>query len=268
MAWLRRKRTVRQRMARRSQDARKAVAQLDQPWARSWFARLLRELLLQFVLEPLIEYYTRRRATGREKLAQLDGPCILVANHTSHIDTPIILGALPRKLRRRTAVGAAADYFYRNRLVAALVSLFFNTVPVQRKGGGMSEGATDHLDRLLGQGWNLLLYPEGTRENERRPRRLRRGAAVLADRHRLPVVPIRLSGTREAMPPGTAWPKRLMRGMLLRRHRVEICFGEPIPPDEDPRTMIERVQRFFEGLDPNSELSAPPAADRELASTR
>jgi 1-acyl-sn-glycerol-3-phosphate acyltransferase len=268
MAWFRRKRTVRQRMAGRGRDVRKAVAQLDRPWARSWFARLLRELLLQFVLEPLIEYYTKRRTTGREKLAGLEGPCILVANHTSHIDTPIILRALPRKLRRRTTVAAAADYFYRNRFIAALVSLFFNTVPVQRKGGGMSEGATGHLDRLLDQGWNLLLYPEGTRNNEQHPRRLRRGAAVLADRHRLPVVPIRLSGTRDAMPPGTAWPKRLRRGMLLRRHRVEICFGEPIPSDEDPRAMIERVHRFFYGGDPKAELPAPTAADRELAPTR
>ena len=79
------------------------------------------------------------------------------------MDTPVILSALPRKLRKRTAVAAAADYFYRNRLVASLVSLIFNTVPIERKGGGGLTKDASHLDTLLDQGWNLLLYPEGTR---------------------------------------------------------------------------------------------------------
>ena len=48
----------------------------------------------------------------------MKGPVILVANHVSHLDTPVILAALPRRLRKRTVVAAAADYFYRNRLVA------------------------------------------------------------------------------------------------------------------------------------------------------
>ena len=110
-----------------------------------------------------MDVYTRRRASGRDRLSGIKSPVILVANHTSHIDTPVILAALPRKLRKRTAVAAAADYFYRNKLVASLVSLIFNTVPMERKGGGLGKQATDHLDRLLDEGWNLLVYPEGTR---------------------------------------------------------------------------------------------------------
>ena len=105
-----------------------------------------------------------------------------MANHASHIDTPVILAALPRRLRKRTAVAAAADYFYLNRLIAAAVSLVFNTVPMDRDGGWLGKQATEHLDRLLDQGWNLLLYPEGTRSRNGGPGRVRRGAAVLARR--------------------------------------------------------------------------------------
>ena len=126
---------------------------------------------------------------------------ILVANHASHMDTPIILSALPRKLRKRTAVAAAADYFYRNRITAYLASLLFNTVPVDRNGGGGGQG-TSHLDKLLDDGWNLLLYPEGTRKHGNGPGRVRRGAAVLASHHNLSIVPIRVTGTAAAMPPG------------------------------------------------------------------
>jgi 1-acyl-sn-glycerol-3-phosphate acyltransferase len=164
------------------------------------------------------------------------------------MDTPVILSALPRRLRKRTAVAAAADYFYRNKVVASLVSLLFNTVPIERRGGGLTKGG-GHLDKLLDQGWNLLLYPKGTRKHGEGTGRVRRGAAVLAAAHNLSIVPIRVTGTRDAMPPGRIWPKRLRGKLLSKRHRIEVSFGEPIRPNGDATALIERVQRFFESGD-------------------
>jgi 1-acyl-sn-glycerol-3-phosphate acyltransferase len=233
-------------VTQRGRELRNAASQLDLPWARSWAAGMVRETILRFVLTPLVNLYTRRRAAGREMLANIKGPVILAANHASHIDTPVILASLPRKLRRRTAVAAAADYFYRNKLVASLVSLIFNAVPIDRRGAGLSKQASRHLDRLLDQGWSLLVYPEGTRSRNGGPGRVRRGAAVLASRHRVPVVPIRISGTAKAMPPGRFWPKRLHGKLMSKRHRVEISFGAPIQPSKDPTELARRVQAFFE----------------------
>jgi 1-acyl-sn-glycerol-3-phosphate acyltransferase len=246
---LRRKRSFADRVKSRGRDMREAASQLDIPLARSWAVRLWRELFLGLVLEPLMDFYTRRRATGRELLASVKGPVILVANHRSHIDTPVILAALPRRLRRRTVVGAAADYFYKNKLVALLVSFIFNTVPLERKGGGMDKLATDHVDKLLDKGWSLLLYPEGTRSRSGGPGRVRRGAAVLAERHNLPIVPIRVSGTRDAMPPGRVWPKRVQGLLFSKRHKIEISFGKPISPSKDPGAIVESLQRFFVSSD-------------------
>jgi 1-acyl-sn-glycerol-3-phosphate acyltransferase len=240
-----RKPSLGHRVIKRGRELRRAAPQLDIPWARSWLAGVVRETCLRFVLRPLMNLYTRRRATGRDVLSKINGPVILVANHTSHIDTPVILAALPRRFRKRTAVAAAADYFYRNKVVASLVSLIFNTVPMDRKGGGLGNQATDHLDRLLDEGWNLLVYPEGTRRAGRAGR-VRRGAAVLANRHKLPVVPIRVSGTRAVMPPGRFWPRRLHGKVISKRHRVQVSFGEPIKPADDAGAVIERVQRYFE----------------------
>jgi 1-acyl-sn-glycerol-3-phosphate acyltransferase len=235
--------------SKRTPALRSAAAVVDQKWARSWLAGVARESFMHFVLNPVMGYYARRRATGREKLAALKGPVILVANHASHLDTPVILSALPRNLRKRTAVAAAADYFYRNRVVASLVSLIFNTVPIERKGGGgMAKNGSD-LDKLLDQGWNLLLYPEGTRSRAGAPSRVRRGAAVLASAHNLAIVPIRVTGTAAAMPPGRMWPKRLHGKLLSSRHRIEVSFGEPIQPSADTAALIERVQTFFENGD-------------------
>jgi 1-acyl-sn-glycerol-3-phosphate acyltransferase len=236
-------------------------------WARSWLAGVWRENFLRFVLRPAMDYYTARRATGREKLAGLKGPVILVANHASHMDTPVILAALPRRLRKRTAVAAAADYFYKNRLVAAAVSLVFNTVPIERRGGGMGKNGGGHLDTLLDQGWSLLLYPEGTRTRSGGPGRVRRGAAVLAAAHNLSIVPIRVTGTREAMPPGRLWPKRLHGKVLSRRHRIEVSFGEPIRPSTDATALIERVQRFFDSGNGDGGPSASPYRRKKLVGT-
>jgi 1-acyl-sn-glycerol-3-phosphate acyltransferase len=201
---------------------------------------------MRLLLDPIMAFYTRRRATGRDKLARARGPVILVANHGSHLDTPVILAALPRRMRKRTVVAAAADYFYRSRPRAMLVSLIFNTVPMDRLGGGLDKRAAGHVDGLLDRGWNLLLYPEGTRTRNVGTGQLRRGAAVLAARHRMQIVPIRLTGTRDAMPPGRLWPSRLRGGFVSKRHLIGISFGEPISPSDDVSATIRSVQRFFD----------------------
>ena len=263
-SWQRRVGDAARSAPKRGRQLRAAAAQLDIPFARSRVAGLIREWFMRFVLQPMMDVYAARRATGRERLAGLRGPVILVANHASHMDTPVILAALPRRLRKRTAVAAAADYFYRYRLVAFLVSLVFNTVPIDRRGGVGKAGDT-HLDKLLDQGWNLLLYPEGTRSRNGGPGRLRRGAAVLARAHNLAVVPIRVTGTSAAMPPGRLWPRRLQGKVLSHRHRIEVSFGEPIGPDDEPRVLTERVRRFFEDGDGRG---GSPSPYRRLARRR
>jgi 1-acyl-sn-glycerol-3-phosphate acyltransferase len=224
------------------------MKQLDVPWARCGFARTLREAILSVVLGPLIDFYTRPRIFGRERFRRLRPPVVLVANHSSHLDTPTILRALPRPWRQRTAVAAAADYFYRSRAVANFVALIFNTVPIAREGGGVGSGATEHVDRLIDQRWNLLLFPEGTRSRDGRIGRLRSGAAALAAQHDISIVPIFVKGTHEAMPPGHNWPRRLRGRFLSRRHRVEVHFGEPIraAEGESRSEVMERVRAFFE----------------------
>ncbi len=253
----RRSRRSRRKRRRRERELRAAVAQLDIPWARSAPARVLRENFMRLVMNPVLDHYAARGAAGTEQLSALKGPVILVANHASHMDTPVILSALPRRLRRHTAVAAAADYFYRNKAVASLVSLLFNTVPIERKGGGGLSKSSSHLDHLLDEGWSLLLYPEGTRSRGNGLGRVRRGAAVLAANHNLTIVPIRVTGTAEAMPPGQIWPKRLRGRLLSKRHRIEVTFGEPIPPLTDTAAMIERVQSYFENGDSGTSSLSP-----------
>ena len=79
------------------------------------FARFIRETILNYGLGPMMDVYVRARAIGSNRFDALKPPVVFVANHSSHLDTPTILRSLPRKWRQRTAVAAAADYFYKNR---------------------------------------------------------------------------------------------------------------------------------------------------------
>jgi 1-acyl-sn-glycerol-3-phosphate acyltransferase len=260
------------------QTARSAVergraiqcARLDMPWARCAPARLARESILSGFFGPVMSWYVRRRIGGREVFNGVQPPVVFVANHSSHMDTPTILRALPWPWRQRTAVAAAADYFYRKRWVAAIVSLLFSTVPIQRKGGGMEKGSADHLHRLLRQRWNLLVYAEGTRSRDGSRGKLHSGAAVLAAENDVPIMPIYVAGTNAAMPPGRTWPKRFRAGMFFRRHPIEVRFGPPIRPlpGEHRNETMARVQAWFDAQEGNVPPTAPRAARPAAAEER
>ena len=235
----------------------RSLEALDVPWARTAPARVLRGSVLVGLLGPAMDFYTRRTVVGLEHFEGLKAPVVFVANHSSHMDTPAILRALPGKWRRRTVVAAAADYFYKKRRVACAVSLFFSTIPMARDGRGLDSTTTAHLDRVMRDGWSLVMFAEGTRSRDGSVGKLRSGAAVLAAQHDLPLVPIHVTGTHDVMPVGNYWMKRLPGN---ERHPIEIRFGAPIEPRgvEHRAEVMERVRAFFEQAGADM-----PAAERK-----
>lgn len=202
-------------------------------WSRTRAAKLAREITQKGGLEPLFRSQVRARAEGTEVFQRLDGPVIFVANHASHLDTPLILLSLPDEWRRRTAVAAAADYFFDTWWRAVGSAIAFNAFPIDRRGGSMATTP----GQLLEQGWNLVIYPEGTRTRDGWVGRFQAGAAFLAVRHGVPVVPIAHRGTFDAMPRGAGWPARGRRQLTVR-------FGDPLRPEpgETPRSFAQRIR--------------------------
>jgi 1-acyl-sn-glycerol-3-phosphate acyltransferase len=235
----------------------------DVAWARSAPAVAVRELLLSTVFRGLIALYARRTVKGREHLEGLEGPVLFVANHASHVDTPLLLRALPWRRRRRTAVAAAADYFYGSAVLAHAVSLAFSTVPVEREAGAAGASV---LEQLLDDGWSLVIYAEGTRSRDGTVGRLRAGAAMLAAERGLPIVPVHVSGTHAAMPVGRGW---MRRADGFRRRDIGVAFGPPVLPDPSlHRTeVMERVRGFLasEGADTTPDKRAERHRDRSPA---
>ena len=135
----------------------------DLSWARQEPVRSIRFLIQRGLMMPFTEAMTHLEVEGGEWVEDLDRPAILAANHNSHADTPLLLHALSQRTREKTVVAAAADYWYRRPLLGRVVGLWLNTFPFSRTGGPQAVLSSSH--QLLKSGWNLLLYPEGTRSS-------------------------------------------------------------------------------------------------------
>ncbi len=188
-------------------------------WSRTAAATAVREVAQKGALEPLFRSQVRPYVEGLDVLSRVSGPVIFVANHASHLDTPLLLLSLPDEWRRRTAVAAAADYFFDTWWRAVGSALIFNTFPIERRGGSLAATPAE----VLAEGWNLVVFPEGTRSPDGWLGRFRTGAARLAVESSVPVIPVAHRGTFAAMPRGQGWPSP-------GRRTVTVRFGEPLRP--------------------------------------
>jgi len=186
------------------------------------------------ILKPVVWGITRVTVLGTSRLASLSGAFVVVANHTSHLDAPLIFGALPRRLARYLAAGAAADYFFDVRWRRGLTALFFNAFAVDRSGVG-PRGVS--AKSLLNRGIPLIVFPEGTRSRDGSLGNFKPGAAALAVSAAVPCVPVALIGAGIAHPRGSKWPGP-------GRLPVGVVFGEPMTaePNEPPNVFIKRVR--------------------------
>ena len=196
------------------------------------FARTGAQLLL---LKPAVWRLVDVQVHGRELLDDLEGAFIAVANHSSHLDAPLIIGALPRRQSQYLATGAAADYFFDHWWKAAPTALFFNAFPVDRKG---TRGRKGMAGNLLADGVPLLLFPEGTRSRTGAMAPFKPGAAALCISRHVPVVPIALVGAY------AAWPYK-QPNPPLNRPTVHVVIGRPMMPrpGEIAHEFNERVRR-------------------------
>jgi 1-acyl-sn-glycerol-3-phosphate acyltransferase len=175
------------------------------PWQIQPWARLVRRAMRHRAYTRWVDRYCQPlTVTGTEHLDGLEGPCIVIANHQSHMDSLVLFTALPEKVKGNLYFGAAQDRWYvrgKRKLVLQpwYQSLVLGNFPVTRGGGSK---ALDYAGWLLEQGCNLALFPEGTRAMNERLGDFRHGVAMLALRYGVPVVPVYLDGLKQMRPKG------------------------------------------------------------------
>jgi long-chain acyl-CoA synthetase len=229
-----------------------ARAEVEEPWAV-----LLRRLppgndpVLSALLEPkpfatpllfLVSrlfrlLLSRVRVTGVERLPR-SGAFILCPNHQSFLDPMFLCGVLPYRVFRNLFFVGAVEYFETpfTRWVARTVNCLpvdpdSNLVPAMQAGAfGLTHGKT------------LILFPEGERSIDGGVKKFKKGAPILAQHLRAPIVPVALTGVYELWPRNrpfnwsVVWP--------WSGHRITVVIGEPMafPPDESSHDAAERLR--------------------------
>jgi 1-acyl-sn-glycerol-3-phosphate acyltransferase len=131
-------------------------------------------------------------------------------------------------------VAAAADHFFDTKPKAALIAWAYGAIPMERK--KVSRRSAETSARLIDDGWSLLIFPEGGRSPDGWGQPHKGGAAYLAVRCGVPVVPVHLDGTGRILPKGASTP---------RPGRVDVNIGTPLWPreGEDARHFAARLER-------------------------
>jgi len=191
-------------------------------WARTEAGRAARDVILSGVMKPIVWNETSPEVFGLDNLDHLTPPVMFVSNHSSHLDATLILTTLPPKWRNKTATAAAKDYFFDVWWRSAFTALVYGGFPIERGGG---ERATEKARELVRDGWNLIVFPEGTRTQDGWVQRFRHGSARLAIDLGMPVVPIAIVGAYAAMPKGRSWPKK-------GRPPIRVRYGPALEPEE------------------------------------
>ncbi|MCY3634453.1 MAG: lysophospholipid acyltransferase family protein [bacterium] len=195
-----------------------------------WATR--RAQVLYWVLRALIRvvgrFYLRTKIVGVERL-KIEGAFIIAPVHRSNLDGPLVNSRCPRKVR-----SLAKIEMFKGR-VGTWISAMIGSFPVHRGAG--DRRTLQAAIGLLRRGEPLLVFPEGTRHSGRQVGEIFGGAAFLAARTGVPILPVGIAGTEEAMPP---------KAKFLRRVPVFIVIGEPLLlPDIDNGRLSSRQRHDF-----------------------
>jgi long-chain acyl-CoA synthetase len=222
-------------------------------WNRSLPARALRRASLPTWILPLGRFWVDLEIQGLERLRDTPGPVIFAANHQSHFDTPVILDALPARWRYRVATAMAKEFFkahfypaqftrtqwFTNSLNYYLASMFFGAFPLPQREAGTRQ-TLRYIGELVGEGYSILIYPEGKRTDEGEINRFRPGVGMIASRLSVPVVPVRLEGLDRVLHQRWKFPKR---------GKARVAFGPAMSlKGNDYAALARNVEDAVRGL--------------------
>ncbi|MGA7159277.1 MAG: AMP-binding protein [Acidobacteriaceae bacterium] len=221
------------------------------PWAapvnalRMIFQELLMRPLVWLLADPHIE---------RRPSPPAHPPLLIIANHITAYDVPLILYGLPPNLRCRVAVamsgemllafrgGRGADNAFLNALMPIaywLITVLINVFPLPRLGG--FRRSFEHAGRALDRGYSVLIFPEGHRSEDGTLQTFRSGIGLLAQQAEAEVLPVALVGLGEVLRTGKRW---------FRSGRITVRVGAPIPydPGSTPEQTTQKLHAAISEL--------------------
>jgi 1-acyl-sn-glycerol-3-phosphate acyltransferase len=170
------------------------------------FRNVVQMIFFALVIKPFMVLFIGLRVRGREHLQETRS-FILIANHSSHLDTMSLLSLFPLTRLRRIRPVAAADYFERNKFVSVLTKTLFNILPIARKNITSENNPLRRMREAIDAGDSIIIFPEGTRGSSQEMGEFRSGVAHLIEKAPgVPVVSAYLVNMGRSLPKGEFIP--------------------------------------------------------------
>lgn len=203
-------------------------------WIYKFGYRVSRDLA-----EALFDY----QAVGLEHRIE-DGPALIASNHASYFDPPFVGIAYDRPVHF-----VARQSLFAPGLPAAILRRC-NAIPINRERADLA--TIRRIISVLREGHRVVIFPEGTRSRDGRIGKAEAGVGMIVAKAGVPVQPVRLFGSFEALPRGALFP---------RPTTVRLVIGEPLQPDDllrqatvdgkpDPRRIAALVMQAINDLRP------------------
>jgi long-chain acyl-CoA synthetase len=197
----------------------KAIDHRFPTWPRWRPVRWARRGLMTGLVFPLLRLGYTTQIRGRQNVRLLQEPCLIVANHNMHMDGSLLLRSLPQDFRQRVAIAAAASDIFGNRFRGFGASLLGNAFPFAKEGSGVRE-SLEYVAKMLEEGWNVLIFPEGKLTVCGPTQPFKAGTGLLAVETGVQVLPMRIDVLRPGFYEGKWLPHP--------RARVRVSIGKPI----------------------------------------
>jgi long-chain acyl-CoA synthetase len=216
-------------------------------WTWWWPVQAARAVFIECVQQPLV-WLLAAPEVRRDTPLNPTQPLLLIANHVTAYDLPLVLYALPGRMRRHVAAAMSADMLrdWRKRqnqgswfldalgpLTYLLVTGVFNVFPLPRSAG--FRRSFQHAGEALDRGYNVLIFPEGHRSDDGKLQRFRPGVGLLVAESKVSVLPVGLSGLGEM---------KLGRQRWFRSGKLGVRVGAPmiIGPELSAEAITERLR--------------------------
>jgi len=216
-------------------------------WPWLGVVNALRVAMQELAIRPLVWLLAAPRVESH--LASTPTrPLLIIANHITSYDVPLVVYGLPSPLRHRVAVAMSGEMlldFRRGRgepraflnallpIAYWLITAFMNVFPLPRLGG--FRRSFEHAGRALDRGYSVIIFPEGHRSEDGTLQPFRAGIGLLAQQAEADVLPVALVGFDQVIQSGKRW---------FHAGRITVRVGEPISydPHSTPDQTTQRLQ--------------------------
>lgn len=192
-------------------------------WPLSWWAQFLRAYVVAPLLNGLTHVLFRTTVHGSEYLHNISGPCLVMPNHTNVLDSVAIARTLPAQIARRQSHAAGADttLFGTHKKWLPGIRLWLNPFSLPRKDDAAVADGLAYVGWMLDRNYSVVLFPEGDTKEDDIVLPIKDGAALLAARMAVPVLPVYITNMAHVMNP---------HGINIVGYfkRVHVWYGRPL----------------------------------------